>query len=95
MLRQKFTVQVTTLPDCDDITRFDGMSIRGRLKNSTTKVKQISYSFMHFACFKRDLCAKWRSKKSMTPPTHRGCTVNVLVPLRTKILHHAPLLSTA
>jgi hypothetical protein len=24
MLRQKFTVQVTTLPDCDDITRFDG-----------------------------------------------------------------------
>jgi hypothetical protein len=25
MLRQKFTVQVTTLPDCDDITRFDGI----------------------------------------------------------------------
>jgi hypothetical protein len=24
MLRQKFTVQVTTLPGCDDITRFDG-----------------------------------------------------------------------
>ncbi len=24
MLRQKFTVQVTTLADCDDITRFDG-----------------------------------------------------------------------
>jgi hypothetical protein len=24
MLRQKFTVLVTTLPDCDDITRFDG-----------------------------------------------------------------------
>jgi hypothetical protein len=24
MLRQKFTVQVKTLPDCDDITRFDG-----------------------------------------------------------------------
>ncbi len=24
MLRQKFTVQVTTLPDCDDITQFDG-----------------------------------------------------------------------
>jgi hypothetical protein len=23
MLQQKFTVQVTTLPDCDDITRFD------------------------------------------------------------------------
>jgi hypothetical protein len=22
--QQKFTVQVTTLPDCDDITRFDG-----------------------------------------------------------------------
>ena len=27
MLRQKFIVQVTTLPDCDDITRFDGMPI--------------------------------------------------------------------
>jgi hypothetical protein len=27
MLRQKFTVQVTTLPDFDDITRFDGMNI--------------------------------------------------------------------
>jgi hypothetical protein len=25
MLQQKFTVQVTTLPDCDDITRFDGI----------------------------------------------------------------------
>ncbi len=25
MLRKKFTVQVTTLPDCDDITRFDGI----------------------------------------------------------------------
>ena len=25
MLQQKFIVQVTTLPDCDDITRFDGM----------------------------------------------------------------------
>jgi hypothetical protein len=27
MLQQKFTVQVTTLPDCDDITRFDGTSM--------------------------------------------------------------------
>ncbi len=27
MLRQKITVQVTTLPDCDDITRFDGTSL--------------------------------------------------------------------
>jgi hypothetical protein len=25
MLQQKFIVQVTTLPDCDDITRFDGI----------------------------------------------------------------------
>ncbi len=25
MLRQKFAVQVTTLADCDDITRFDGI----------------------------------------------------------------------
>ncbi len=24
VLQQKFTVQVTTLADCDDITRFDG-----------------------------------------------------------------------
>jgi hypothetical protein len=24
MLQQKFIVQVTTIPDCDDITRFDG-----------------------------------------------------------------------
>jgi hypothetical protein len=24
MAQQKFPVQVTTLPDCDDITRFDG-----------------------------------------------------------------------
>jgi len=30
MLKQKFTVQVTTLPDCDDITRFDGRPIRKR-----------------------------------------------------------------
>ncbi len=28
MLQQKFTVQVTTLPDCDDITRFDGSFVR-------------------------------------------------------------------
>jgi hypothetical protein len=28
MLLQKFTVQVTTLPDCDDITQFDGTSLR-------------------------------------------------------------------
>ena len=28
MLRQKFTVQVTTLPDCDDITRFDGTFLK-------------------------------------------------------------------
>ncbi len=27
MLRQKNTVQVTTLPDCDDITRFDGIRL--------------------------------------------------------------------
>ncbi len=27
MLRQKFTVQVTTLPDYDDITRFDGTNL--------------------------------------------------------------------
>ena len=25
VLQQKFTVQVTTLADCDDITRFDGI----------------------------------------------------------------------
>ncbi len=31
MLRQKFIVQVTTLPDCDDITRFDGI-IKKKLK---------------------------------------------------------------
>jgi len=28
MLQQKFTVQVTTLPYCDDITRFDGMLLK-------------------------------------------------------------------
>ncbi len=27
MMHQKFTVQVTTLPDCDDITRFDGTGL--------------------------------------------------------------------
>jgi hypothetical protein len=27
MLHKKFTVQVTTLPECDDITRFDGTRI--------------------------------------------------------------------
>ncbi len=27
MLQQKFTVQVTTLPHCDDITRFDGTTV--------------------------------------------------------------------
>jgi hypothetical protein len=30
-LQQKFTVQVTTLADCDDITQFDGMSRRQKL----------------------------------------------------------------
>ncbi len=28
MLQQKFTVQVTTLPYCDDITQFDGSDIK-------------------------------------------------------------------
>jgi hypothetical protein len=27
MMQQKFIVQVTTLPDCDDITRFDGIPV--------------------------------------------------------------------
>ncbi len=27
VLQKKFTVQVTTLADCDDITRFDGTNI--------------------------------------------------------------------
>ena len=27
VLQQKFTVQVTTLADCDDITRFDGIGM--------------------------------------------------------------------
>ena len=27
MLLKKFTVQVTTLSDCDDITRFDGIHL--------------------------------------------------------------------
>ncbi len=27
VLQQKFTVQVTTLADCDDITRFDGIHL--------------------------------------------------------------------
>ena len=35
MLRQKFTVQVTTLPDCDDITRFDGTNTHNIIKNLT------------------------------------------------------------
>ena len=26
--QQRFPVQVTTLPDCDDITRFDGIPLR-------------------------------------------------------------------
>jgi hypothetical protein len=30
MPHYKFIVQVTTLPDCDDITRFDGIWIRIR-----------------------------------------------------------------
>ncbi len=28
MMRPKYTGQVTTLPDCDDITRFDGIVVR-------------------------------------------------------------------
>ena len=32
MLQQKITVQVTTLPDCDDITRFDGTYLAHILK---------------------------------------------------------------
>ncbi len=27
MLQQKFTVQVTTLPDCGDVIRFDGIPL--------------------------------------------------------------------
>jgi hypothetical protein len=30
VLQQKFTVQVTTLADCDDITRFDGSGLPAR-----------------------------------------------------------------
>jgi hypothetical protein len=37
MLKQKFTVQVTTLPDCDDITRFD----------CSSKSKQDMFSYLH------------------------------------------------
>jgi hypothetical protein len=33
MLQQKFDVQVTTLPDCDDITRFDGTSLGIRIQD--------------------------------------------------------------
>jgi hypothetical protein len=34
MLQQKFTVQVTTLPYCDDITRFDGTIFNDNNENS-------------------------------------------------------------
>jgi hypothetical protein len=38
MLRQKFTLQVTTLPDCDDITRFDG-TWQSRLRVASTHTR--------------------------------------------------------
>ncbi len=37
MLQQKFTVQVTTLSYCDDITRFDGNCLN--FKNFKKKLK--------------------------------------------------------
>jgi hypothetical protein len=44
MLRQKFTVQVTTLPDCDDITRFDGtfkQNIKEQIQNNEKSHRKI------------------------------------------------------
>jgi hypothetical protein len=38
MLQQQFAVQVTTLPDCDDITRFDGSHTLVFENNSNTLV---------------------------------------------------------
>jgi hypothetical protein len=41
MLQQKFIVQVTTLPDCDDITRFDGSQLQ-LLRNSFPVLSMIT-----------------------------------------------------
>jgi hypothetical protein len=38
VLQQKFTVQVTTLADCDDITRFDGSSQKLTVTGSVTVI---------------------------------------------------------
>jgi hypothetical protein len=42
MLQKKFIVHVTTLPDCDDITRFDGTSTKDYQKNENEDGCQVS-----------------------------------------------------
>jgi hypothetical protein len=43
VLQQKFTVQVTTLADCDDITRFDGTFLSATLNKKHLFKKQLQY----------------------------------------------------
>ena len=43
MPQQKFIVQVTTLPDCDDITRFDGTRYL-YIKNQFEREKFVLFS---------------------------------------------------
>jgi hypothetical protein len=53
MLRQKFTVQVTTLPDCDDITRFDGTYL-----GSYERPRSFNHQCLH--CYKGKICDLFR-----------------------------------
>jgi hypothetical protein len=49
MRQQKFTVQVTTLPDCDDITRFDG--IQHGLVGATKQKMHRSFAVWNRKCY--------------------------------------------
>ena len=81
MLRQKFTVQVTTLPDCDDITRFDGTMQRNWRRfctlHTVPAVRQVVFADVQITIRQRaavlpvlgywsELCSYWLTE-------NRGC----------------------
>ncbi len=63
-LQQKFTVQVTTLADCDDITRFDGTGIIFYFTSWIHKNTRLASSFLPFP--NRKLTTVIRTKSSRT-----------------------------
>jgi hypothetical protein len=57
MLQQKFIVQVTTLPDCDDITRFDGTYMSSNARGGGGELRGLS----HCTAVHRSPSKIWRS----------------------------------